>query len=203
MTAYASVLNYSSPIIQSREAERFSAGDTLTWKKWLPTFLPSDGWSLLYVLTDENAVEQCTITSLPGSGDENNWHVIDVDNFMPTLAQGSYILTGYAVNGAQRRQIYYGWFYCTPDFVAGTAKSPQTTFAQQMITALQSKLIAMEAATLKMTEVQRNRFEKEDIPQVLDRLKYWMEKRRSEIQVARSRNGLPPGNVAQPLFNIG
>ncbi|MDE2019953.1 MAG: hypothetical protein KGJ13_06445 [Patescibacteria group bacterium] len=203
MTAYASSNANLPDNIQEREPEFFAAGDWLLFQRNLPTFLPSNGWILLYVLTDENGVEQATVTSVVGSGDYNNWHIISVTDFVPTLPQADYILTGYAVNGAERRQIYYGWLHLTPDYPAGTATSPQTTFSQQYITALEAKLLRLEGYDFSSTDVQRNRFMIEERDKTLNRLKWAYEKRRNEVQVARGRNGQPTGAVTQSVFNIG
>jgi hypothetical protein len=200
---YNSVLTYDVDAMQSREPERFSAGDTLVFKKNLPTFLPSKGWSLQYILTDMAGLERCLVNSIPGSGDTNNWHLVDVDNFVPTLPEGDYILAGYAVNGAERREIYQGNFHCIANFPAGTAQAPQTTHAQRMITLLESQLETLATKLMKETDVQRNRFVQIERDKVLSQLQYYKELRRNEIQKQRARSGLPPGNVSQPLFNIG
>ena len=149
------------PEVQWREPEIFAAGDTLKFSKYLPGYLPSDGWSLLYVLTKPTPTAadlavQFTSTTSTTDGDS---HSVDVDNFASTQDAGDYILTGYAVkSGGERHQIYCAELTLDPDLAAGNASAPVQSWLQQMEAVLQAKLLRLEAIDLSESDVQRSKF---------------------------------------------
>ena len=185
--------------IQSREPELFSAGDTLLFAKYLPKYLPSDGWSVEYQLTDEGGVLRATALSTA----DNDMHKVLEDDFAASCDAGDYILTGYAIKDAERHQIYYGELTLTPDFASGSAQPPQKTEAQEMIETIRASLKDLYSSPLEETDVQGSRFRMAKAESLRNELAFWKEVRNNEIQQARARAGLPPGNVITPIFNIG
>ena len=186
------------PII---EPEIFDAGDTLWFEKYLANYLPSAGWSLLYVLTDLNGAEVAQVASVASDSDATR-HKIYQDNFAAGLDDGDYIFTGYRVNGAERHRIYQQVLALDPNYGAGTVSQPEKTFAQQAIEALQSSLLDLYKTRFAETDVQRNRFKLQDQSKVLEDLRYWREVRNWEIRQQQLRNGQPAANDMRPVLRM-
>jgi hypothetical protein len=188
--------------IQTREPEIFAAGDTLLFQRYLPKFLPGDGWSIRYVLTDLKAIPVKEFDSVV-SPLEGSMHLVDIDDFASDLEAGEYVLTGQAVNGAEKHQIYYGTLTLQPDLADGAGDQPVQTEAQEMIVLLRNSLKELYKKLFQETDVQRSRFVMQKQKEVREELAYWKEVRQNEIQQERARNGRPIGNVSVPVFNIG
>lgn len=188
--------------IQKREPEIFAAGDTLLFQRYLPKFLPGDGWSIHYSLTDlnSNQVKQfnSAVSTLDGS-----MHLVDIDDFASDLDAGEYVLTGQVVNGAEKHQIYYGTLTLQPDLADDAGSQSIKTEAQEMIELLRNSLKELYKKLFQETDVQRSRFVMQKQKEVREELAYWKEVRLNEIQMERVRNGRPAGNVTDPIFNVG
>lgn len=184
-----------------REPEIFAAGDSLVFQRYLPAYLPADGWSLHYVLTDPNSGNQlATFASTPSTTDPTV-HAVSVNGFAADVDQGDYILTGQAVNvSGEKAQIYYAELTIQPDLADGAATAPILTTAQKMIIQLESSLAKLYAQQFQETDVQRNRFVMQKQGEVLQNLQYWYEKRMNELAMERMRNGRGNPNDLMPVF---
>jgi hypothetical protein len=201
--------------IQWREPEIFSAGDTLKFNKFLPNYLPADGWALTYSVTDElpdsgNLVD--SIFSTPSATDPSV-HSVNVPNFGAGLEAGDYILTGVVVNAAgnpskniaagERHTFYIGELTFDPDLMDGLSSAPVTTFVQRMIPILEAKIARLEAYDLTETDVQRTRFVIEDKTKTYER--YWrlLEFRNYEKKQERASNTGQDQNYVRPVYAGG
>jgi hypothetical protein len=182
---------------------RFAAGDTLWFVQYFPDYLPANGWSLKYVLTNLAGIEQVNVVSVPT--ETGDGHLIQQAAFAEALDVGDYILAGYAINAANnyRHQIYYAPLKLTPDLADGLASKPIATYAQRMIAMLEEKLLEMESQSLQETDLQRSRILQENRDKALNRLQYWYEKRFNEIQHDLVRNGQPSGTSPIAVLDIG
>jgi len=188
--------------IATREPEIFAAGDSLIFQRYLPAYPSSGGWALHYVLTDLLGVEKTAFVSI-ASATLIDAHFVDIDGFAAALDAGDYVLTGQAVNGAEKHQIYYGTLSLQGDLAAGASAGEIQTEAQEMISLLKDTLRQLYKLKFAETEDLRSRFKIQDQTKVLEDLRYWKEVRASEIQQERARNGQHPRNFTVPVFSIG
>lgn len=195
---------------QWREPETFCSGDTLIFSKYLPNYLPADGWALHYVLTvsKPNGAQKVAEFYSTQSASDPSCHSVNVPNFCAGLdPSGEYVLTGQVVNAVgnagkgiaagQKQTFYIGELAIGPDLADGLATAPVTTFAQQMLDTLKAKLARLESYDLTETDVQRTRFIVEDKNKTWER--YWrlVEFRNYEQKVDRQKNtGIGQNNIA-------
>jgi len=188
--------------IQTREPEIFAAGDSLIFQRYLPAFLPGDGWSLRYVLTDSQGNKRSEVFS-EISPTNARAHLIYEDGYAADLPDGDYVLTGQAFKVEEKHQVYYGSLVLQPNLANGNAGPVKVqTEAQEMIALLKDTLRQLYKLKFAETEDLRSRFKLQDQTRVLQDLKYWKEVRLSEIHAERVRNGREPGNCTVPVFRI-
>ena len=172
--------------IQWSEPRSFRIGDSLTFQRSLPSWLPSAGWSIQYTLTPESPAaisgNAPSVSFTTVADATNNFHTVDIDDFGSGLVSGDYILTGTIVNGSERHQIYSAQLTLTDNLASGQNITPQTTHAQRMIPLLETKLEQLEAQSLQETDVNRTRFTLEQRKDDLERLKYYRELRAWELK---------------------
>jgi hypothetical protein len=190
-----------------REPELFAAGDTLLFQRYLPDYLPANGWFIKYTLTNPNTgLAAATFNTVVNPVDATA-HLANVAAFARALAPGDYLLVGRVQNTSnaitEQHQVYYGALTLQPDLADGGATAPVLTEAQEMITLLRDTLKQLYALQFAETEVQRNRFKLQDQQKVLEDLKYWKEVRFNEIAQERVRNGQASGMISVPVFSIG
>lgn len=189
-------------LIPWREPEDFAAGDSLVFQRYLPKFLPADGWSLHYSLTDPNTGNQVAAFVSAQSTTDPTVHAVNVANFAAGVEQGDYLLSGEVINAGtgEKHQIYYAELTVQPDLADGTATAPIQTTAQKMIAALESTYADLVKQKFQETDVQRNRFVLQRQSDVLKDLQYWYEKRAAEVNVMRVMNGGRSVNDIFPVF---
>lgn len=190
-----------------REPEVFASGDSLIFQRYLPNYLPSDGWSIAGVLSqnsDAGALPKANFES--ATDPTGRLHLVNVPNFGAGLDSGAYIFSEEIVNAGtgERHQIYYADnFMLGPNLAAGLATGSQQTMAQQMVGILFTSLKQLYVQQFQETDVQRNRFVMQKQQEVRKELQYWLAMRQNEVQHERARNGQPSGAVAEPIFMIG
>ena len=188
--------------IQWREPEQFRIGDSLIFQRYLPDYLPADGWSLHYTLSQPTPNgAQIALTFNSSTATDSISHGVSINNFAANLADGDYLLTGQAVNGAEKHTICYGELTLLADLPDGQAAAPVTTHAQRMITLLEQKLETLETQALQESDVQRSRFLIEDRNKTLERLNFYYEKRNYELKIQRANNTGQNQNILVPLHN--
>ena len=180
-----------------REPDTFAAGDTLIFQRYLRDYLPANGWSLLY----EVRGAQIPITFV--SVASNNYHSVTVVGNVTALWPAcEAVLAGFAVNGAERHQIYYGEFQIFPNEGALPNQAPQTTHAQRMITLLESSLEKLAKHELEETDVQQTRIIRAKRLDLERQLAINKHIRMDEIAQENIRNGRPSGNKIVSQMNI-
>lgn len=194
--------------IQWREPERFAAGDTLSFNKKLPAYIPSQGWAIQ--LTVSKALPQggaqkiAQIVSVPDH--TNSFHTFVVPQFLAAVQVGVYILSEEAVNagnGGEQHQIYFNdGFIVGPNLAGGAAGQVKSRWEILLDTQFAS-LMEMEQNILQETDQQRNHFVMQQRDKLLERIKWTISKVKNEKDIEKARNGNPPGNVQEPIFLIG
>lgn len=184
------------------EPRIFACGDTLYFTRYLPAYTSADGWALEYALTNLGGQQVATFN---GVADDKGNFKISVENFAVELPPGQYILAGYIVNAGKgyRHQIFYGNFKLTPDLLDGTASTSLKTEAQEMLDIIRPTLKQIYGDWMAETDVQRNRFLKQQLDKVRAEYVYWKEARMIELENERARNGQPLRRISQPSFSIG
>lgn len=181
----------------------FTAGDSLQFQRSLPDFPASAGWSLHYVLTSlapQSGIQVAQFDST-ASGD---YHAVSVDGFAAGLDAGDYLLSGYAVNGAERHRIYYAELTIAADLSdGGASQAVLTTHAQRMITILEAQMEQVAAHVLQETDVQKSRFVWAKRSEILDLLNFYRERRAYELKVQAVANGQGNPNRIVPAFYCG
>lgn len=182
----------------AREPIEFAAGDTLKFTRVLPDYLPSDGWSLTYEL--RGGTDPIEFTSVA----ENGGHTLSVAaSVTAAWLPGEYVLAGYASDGTNRHQIYYGQLTVTPNLPTTAGDAPQKTFAQQMVEAWEDILLKGGTNDLVLSQVGgQSRFEYMTAMEKAKMHGYWKVVRANEIQKERAKAGLPTGNKIKPLFRV-
>jgi hypothetical protein len=187
------------PDIEKREPLVFACGDSLVFERALRDFLPSAGWTLHYQLRGVNGEQAVPDFTSTASGDV---HLIDVDGFAAAVEPGDYLLVGYAVNGAERHQIYYGELTLSAN-LGGNASAPdQTTHAQRMIPLLEAQLERLAQHELDDSNVQQTEFRRVKRLDLERQLGINKEIRANEIAAQNVRNGRGSGREVRTIFAI-
>ena len=194
-------------LIQWREPDEFTSGDTLLFQRSLPDYLPSDGWALRLTITQplpQGALKVAEAVSVADS--TNSVHTFNVPDFCAALEAGVYVLSEVVFNQStgEKHQIYHDdEFNIGDDLDSGLVVGPILTEAQEMIALLRASYKALIQQQFASTNVQHNEFVLQKQGEVLDQLKYWKNMRINEIQMERAKNGQKPGNVQEAVFCIG
>ena len=190
-------MSSNSTQVNWQEPQTFAAGDTLIFQRYLRDYSPANGWSLLYEVRGNG--QPITFVSA-ALGD---YHGIQVDPAVTSLwAPAECVLAGYAVNGAERHQIYYGEFQIFPNEGSAQNVQPQTTHAQRMISLIEASLEKLAAHALETTNIEQTeivRVKRLDLERQLAINKHI---RMDEISQENIRAGRPSGNKIASQFNI-
>lgn len=191
--------------IDSREPIIFAAGDSLYFRRWIPEYPASEGWSLSYELFTETGGVVASFNST-AQGDA---HLIEIDNFAAQLdPKQEYLLAGYAVNpagaggGAERHQIYRGGFILTPNFGSGANVPDQTCEEEKFVRQLREGLHRLYSNELVETDVNRVRMLRVQRKELRLELNFWEERLAYRRKQEAVRNGRPNPNIVAPFFNI-
>ena len=186
----------AEPIIW-REPESFAAGDTLVFRRYFADFQADAGWSLEYVIS--GAVTPISFISAA----DGTVHVItvaaaDTAGWLP----GSYTLAGYAVNGAERHQIYEGPLTILPNLPQQAGDVDTRTFAEKMVAKYEALLLQIADSNLTQSHVGETRFSYEAQEKIRTEHGYWTQVRSQEVAMARAREGRPTGRKIKPVMHV-
>ncbi len=184
--------------IALREPLIVAAGDSLEFQRTLRDYLPSAGWSLTYLLRAGNGEVQVTVNST-ASGDA---HLIDEDAFAAGIEPGDYVLAGFAVNGAERHQIYLSELTVTADLGSQAAAGSILSHTQRMIPLLEAQLERLAANELDVSNVQQVELRRVQRLSLEKQLAINKELRANEIAQENMRNGRGSGNIIRTRFDI-
>lgn len=178
-----------------REPLTLAAGDTLAFSRQLPDYPATDGWSMLYTISGNNAPPLQFQSVASGSA-----HSLSVPaGTTAQLLPGDYVLTGYAIKGDERYQVYYGALTVTENTVT---EQVQKTFAQQMVEKLEAVMLGAADDNLLESRIGETLFKYLSPEQLRAEHGYWKTVRRQEIAMERARAGLPTGNKIRPVLRV-
>jgi hypothetical protein len=193
------------PDIQPREPIVFAIGDSLYFSRWLPEFLPANGYYLHYELLSATGQVQVGFNSTP----QGNLHLIQIDNFANGLdPEQYYILAGYAINpngqggGQERHQIYRGGLQLTPNLADGVGVDDQTPYEEQQVKKLRCIVDKLNNSYLKETDIARVRIIREEREKMRTELCFWEERLQFRKNQEIARNGGPSQSIVRPVFQI-
>lgn len=192
-------------VTDNREPILFSQGDILAFNKYLPDYLPSDGWALLYEIrsTEQPTNPAIQINSTPDP--TNSFHEINVaDGVTAGWLPGEAVMVGYAVNAGTgvRHQIYYNALNLTPNL--GTAQNTVdlSTHAQRMIPILEKQLEELAQHSMDDSNVQQVEIRRVKRMDLEKQLAWNKTLRQNEVAVENVAMGRPSGNQIVPVFNL-
>lgn len=186
----------------TREPERFAIGDTLSFKRVLPDYPASAGWSLLYnIRGGASAALEPVFFSSTADGDD---HLVTVAKEVTSAwTAGEYVLVGFILNSyGGRYQFYYGSLSLLANLGAPGDEKPVTTHAQRMIALLENQLEELARHAIDSSNVQQAEFRRVRRLDLEEQLARNKEIRMSEIALDNIRNGKPSGYRTTALFRI-
>lgn len=188
-----------SDVVNDREPIYIAAGDTISFRRFLPDYSAVNGWQLVYEIRGNGqAIE------FSSSADESE-HVVTVsESVTAEWTPGNVTLAGYAVNvtASERHQIYLAPLKIGTDLQTAAANADTKTLAQKMIVQLGEVILKKADGDLLESQFGETRFKFMTMKEMRDELAYWKELRRNEIALARARNGMPTGMKIIPRMNI-
>lgn len=190
---------YVSAAVNDREPIYLAAGDTLSFQRFFPDYLPQNGWSLTYEIRGGGqAIE------FSSSADETGHVVTVAESVTAEWTPGNVTLAGYAVNAgaSERHQIYLAPLTIGTDLQTAAADDDTQTLAQKMIATLGDVILKKAGGDLLESQFGETRFKFMTMVEMRTELAYWKEMRRNEIALARARNGMPNGMTTLPVMNF-
>jgi len=187
-----------------REPAIFTIGDSLRFQRRLPDYLPSDGWSIEYVLTPEYPEgSAATLTFATAPDATNTFHTVSIDNFAAGQNPGDYVLSGYLVNGTERRQLYYEELKLTPNLPAGQSTGNLKTFNERMVEKYQHKCERLAEIDIDETDVQRTRFVLQQRDKARLELGYWEARVQNDNKMRAIANTGRDPSLIPPMYAGG
>lgn len=167
----------------------FVAGDTLSFERFLPDFVPANGWSLLYEIRGDSA--PITFTSVP----DNDRHQILVLPAVTALwLPAECELFGYAVNtDGTRHTFYMAGLQIFSNEGDPSNTDPQTTHAERMVDILETQLEKLAVNSLQRTSVEQTEIDRVRRLDLEKQLAINKEIRSNEVAIQNVRNGRPSG----------
>lgn len=193
----------AGPPIQLQEPESFASGDTLWFERYLPDYLPSDGWSLKYTLTSLNGQAAAAAQSAVSASDASR-HKVYQQNFAAGLEAGDYIFSGEAVNAAtgDRKQIYKAVLTIGADLQAGLATGPLLSEnARALQDAYATRRVLIKRKFSETGDLS-SRFILQKLSEINDLIKELEEKVIWEKRAARVANGGADGSTTEAVLRI-
>ncbi len=137
--------------IPTIEPTEVTAGDTWTWTKSLPDYLPAS-WVLSYALVKDDA-----LISFTGSDNGDDTHLISVlAATTATYAPGEYRWQAYATNGAQRVTVGRGLITVKEDFAAQSSGFDGRSSWKETLDNLQAAFAGMSSGEIKTASISHN-----------------------------------------------
>lgn len=147
--------------IPSTAPSHLRSGDTVQWRRTLPSYPPSEGWELRYTLVSQAAAYTVTAT-------------VDGDGYLVGIAAavtagwaaGRYALTEYVVRGTERFTIDTTPLQVLPDLASASSGLDTRTHARKVLDAIDAWLESA-APVAGMVEVAGRRIQQYPLPDLL------------------------------------
>ena len=118
-----------------------TAGDTLTFTKSLPDYLPADSWALTYSLVMGGNLISITSSD---NGDGTHLVLVTAANTAP-YKPGQYQWQSYVTKTTQRFQVGFGNIEIKPDFAAQAAGLDARSFAESELERVEGEIRKLRA----------------------------------------------------------
>ena len=179
------------------EPNQFTAGDTLTFQRYLGQYPASAGWQLQYtVKSDSNSY---SFNSTP-NGDS---HVVTVAAAgTAKWIAGEYEMEGYAVNAgtSERARIFLNNLTVSPNLADANTVTEMQTQAQQMSALIEAVQLGKATHDILESEVEQTRIKRLSPKELRDEYNYWKQIRQNEIRKANSISGRSNGRNRFTVF---
>lgn len=184
----------------SREPIEFTPGDTLWFERYLPAYLPSNGWSLDYEIRGGAAV--ISFQSIPNAA--QTAHIIKVLPAVTVLwLPGQMLMAGYAINtSGERHQIYLAELTLDKNLQGSSANVPVKTFKQILLEKMEQCVLTFTTSGLLETRIGETMFRYATPNDLWKAYGLAYQARANEIAVERAKNGQVPGNKIRPVARI-
>lgn len=192
-------------VIDNREPILFTQGDTLAFNKYLPDYLPSAGWALLYEIRSTEQPTNPAIQINSAADPTNSFHQISIaDGVTAGWLAGDAIMVGFAVNAAAgtRHQIYYNNLEIQPNLGNAVNDVDLSTHAQRMIPILERQLEELAQHSIDDSDVQQVEIRRVKRMEMEKQLAWNKSLRMNEVAIDNVAAGCPSGNQIVPVFNI-
>lgn len=178
--------------IPTSEPARIRAGDTVTWRKSLPSYPASAGWTLAYRLI--NASAKIDISTTADGAD----HLVSVPKASSAgYTAGDYTLVSWVDNGTERVTLDPGRIIVLPNLAAVTAAGYDSrSQAKKMLDAIDAALLSLssgERLAVVDAEVSGRRL-KYDFNGLMKLRNLYAAQVRAEENAERAALGLGPRN---------
>lgn len=126
--------------IPTTEPARVRAGDTITWRKALAVYPPSEGWTLYYRLI--NATNKIDITAT----NDDDTHLVSVAKATSAdYVAGDYSLIAWVASSTERVSLPGGRITVLPDLAARSSPYEMRSQAKQMLDNIDAALLSLSS----------------------------------------------------------
>lgn len=149
------------PDIPTAVPSSLAAGDTVTWRRSLPDYPPTDGWTLRYTLIGAGAAY-----SITAAADGADWLVSVAAAVTSGWAAGRYTVQEWVAKGAERYSLAQTALCITPDLAAASIGADLRTHARKVLDAIEAWLES-RAPTAAQIEVAGRKISNYPLPDLL------------------------------------
>lgn len=135
--------------IALKEPESFVSGNTVKWEKYIPDYLPVDGWTLKYSFRKPGTAEKFSITTT-ASGDNHAATITATASAL--LAAGEWYYQSYVEKSSEKIHIASGVLTITPDY-AGTGTIDPRTWEEITLDAIRAVIQGRATANQSSVKV--------------------------------------------------
>lgn len=182
---------------KNHEPYTLAAGDSISFRKTLPDFPASDGWTLKYELRGQQVPIEFASTS---DGDS---HVLSVDAATTAAwIPGDYAFVGYAELGTERTEFFKASLTVTADLETQSGDVPVTTHAQRMLVKLEAVLEGKAGDDILDSEIEGTVIRRMPLADVYKMRAKYKRERQSEIAQENVANGRASGRKIVVSLNV-
>lgn len=171
--------------IPTLEPEVVTAGDTVTWRRYLPNHLPVDGWALSYALV--NAAGLIAITS---TADDDS-HLVEVPAATTAAwTAGDYTWQAYVTSGSDRHAVGQGSITIRPNFAAASSGLDARSHPRKVLDALQATMEGKASSDQLAMSIRGRSISRMGAAELIKWLDFYEKQVAREEQAERARRGL-------------
>ena len=174
--------------IPSYEPEVVTEGDTVKFRRYLPEYLPTDGWALSYALV--NADRQITFSSTT----DGNAHLVNV---LPAVTEnwvaGEYTWQAYVTKDDDRYTVGQGVITIRSNFAADALGGDRRSHPRKMLAALQAMMESKATSDQLAMSIRGRSISRMSPAEIIKWIDYYEKQVAKEEQAERIRRGMRSG----------